>query len=172
MTLRWHKLILCNISAQISQQVNTRRRSFLWSLDHSVTRMIQVRGNDYPNTTAIITRKTLMPKTFTTTRRDANSLEILYILKVSSVQQRNISASLATSMDTLQVCVIKRNKLYSSQGNQRPNVASGSCIFLWQVHMQPLRRLFIQWWVILSASKDTAHTSWMLENSHTISLHY
>ena len=49
-----------------------------------------------------------MPRMYTRTRRDARSVEILYTLKVSSVQQRNISASLVTSMDTLQGYVIKK----------------------------------------------------------------
>ena len=57
-------------------------------------------------------KKSFDAKNFTRTRRDARSVENQYILRVSSVQQRNISASLATSMDTLQDYVIKRNKLH------------------------------------------------------------
>ena len=48
------------------------------------------------------------------------SVEILYILRVSSVQQRNISTSLDTIMDPLQAYAIRRNKFLSSLGNQRP----------------------------------------------------
>ena len=69
--------------------------------------MMQVTDNKYPHTTTIITRRALMPRMFTRTRRDARSVEIQYILKVSSIQQRNISASVATSMDNLQAYVIK-----------------------------------------------------------------
>ena len=61
-----------------------------------------------------------MPTMCTRTRRDARSVEIQYILRVSSVQQSNFNASLVTSMGTLQAYVTKRNKLHSSQGNQRP----------------------------------------------------
>ena len=76
--------------------------------------------NKYLHTTTVITRKALMQRMFTRTRRDARNEEILYIMKVSSVQQRNISASLATSMGTLQVYVFKRNKFLLGLGNQRP----------------------------------------------------
>ena len=65
-----------------------------------ITRMMQVTGNKYPHTTITITRKPLMPRMFTRIQRDARSLEILYIFRVSSVQQRNISASLAASIAT------------------------------------------------------------------------
>ena len=82
--------------------------------------MMQVRDNKYPHITTIIRRKSLMPRMFRRTGRNAQSVEILCILRVSSVQQRNISASLATSIDTLQAYVIKRNKLLSSLGNQKP----------------------------------------------------
>ena len=60
-----------------------------------------------------------MPRICTRTRRDARGVENQCILKVSRVQQRNFNASLVISMDTLQAYVIKRNKLHSSQGNQR-----------------------------------------------------
>ena len=120
MTPRWYKLVLCNISAQISQQANTRRRSLLSNVDHPITRMMQVTDNKYFHTTTTITSKALMPRMFIRIRRDVRNVEILYILRVSSVHQRNISASLATSIDTLQAYVIKRNKFLSSLGNQRP----------------------------------------------------
>ena len=82
--------------------------------------MIQVTGNKDRHTTRKITRRALMPGMCTRTRRDARGVEIQIILKVSIVQQRNFNASLATSMDTLQAYIIKGNKLYSIQGNQRP----------------------------------------------------
>ena len=113
---KWLRLILHDTSAQMSQQSRTRRRSLLWSLDQPVTRIIQVTDNKYSHTTV---RRALMPRMCTRTRRDARMVEIQYIFRVSSVKQRNFNASLATSMDTLDAYVIKRNKLHSSQGNQR-----------------------------------------------------
>ena len=86
-----------------------KRKSFL-SLDHPVTRMIQVTGK-------AITRRALMPRMFTRTRRDVKSVEIQITLKVSSVQPR--SFNLVISMGTSQAPVTRRNKLHSSQGNQR-----------------------------------------------------
>ena len=65
-------------------------------------------------------KKSFDSKNVYKTRRDVRSVEIQIILKVSSVQQRNFNASLVICMDTLQVHVTKRNKLHSSQGNQRP----------------------------------------------------
>ena len=67
-----------------------------------------------------ITRRALMPRMCTRKRRDVRSAEIQFILKVSSVQQRNFNASLVISMDTLQAYFIKRNMFLSSQGNKRP----------------------------------------------------
>ena len=96
-----------------------KKKSFVKPRPPSHKKM-QVTDNKHPYTTTIITRRALMPRMLTRTRRDARGVEIQNILKVSSVQQRNISACLATSMDTLQAYVTKRNKLYSSQGNQRP----------------------------------------------------
>ena len=72
--------------------------------------MIQVTDNKYPHTTTIITRRALMPTMCTRTRRDAKSVEIQYTLKVPSVQQRNVNASLAMGMNALQAIVIQRNK--------------------------------------------------------------
>ena len=64
-TNKWYKLILCDISAQISQQANPRRGSLLQDLDHPVTRMMQVTDHQYLHTKTIPTRKALMPSMFT-----------------------------------------------------------------------------------------------------------
>ena len=53
------KLILCDTSAQISQQANTRRGDLLLSLDHPVARMMQVTDDHYLCTTTTPTRKFL-----------------------------------------------------------------------------------------------------------------
>ena len=68
----------------------------------------------------IVTRRALMPRIYTRTRRDTRSVEIQIALKVSSVQQRNFHASLVIRMDTSQASVTRRNKLHSIEGNQRP----------------------------------------------------
>ena len=113
MTPRQLRSVWWHISAQTSQHASTRRGSPLLSLDHPVTRMIQVTGK-------VITRRALMPRMYTRTRRDVRSVEIQITLKVSSVQQRHFSANLVISIGTSQASVIRRNKLHSSQGNQRP----------------------------------------------------
>ena len=118
-TPRQQKLIWCDIRTQTSHQARPRRRNVLWNLEHPATRMIQVTDHKYLHTKTIITTRALMPIIFTRTRTDARNREILYILMVSSVRHRNINASLATNMDTLQAYVIKRNKYFSSIGNQR-----------------------------------------------------
>ena len=71
-----------------------------------------------------------MPRMCKRTRRDARCVEIQYTLKVSNVQQRNFSTSLVISMDTLQAYAIKRNKLYSGQGNQKPICCKGELCML------------------------------------------
>ena len=93
-------------------------------------KMIQVTDNRYLHTTMVITRRALMSRMGTQTRRDARSVEIQYTLKVSSVTQRNFNASHVISMDTLQAYAIKRNKLHSSQGKQRP-----ICCCKWELCM-------------------------------------
>ena len=75
-------------------------------------------GHQCIHTTTIPTRKALMPRMFTRTRRDVKNVEIL-CMQVSSVQQGRINTSLATSMNTLLPYVIKGNKFLSSLGNQR-----------------------------------------------------
>ena len=79
---------------------------------------MEVSDHQYLYTTATPTRKVLMPIMFTRTRGDVKNVEILCMQKVSSVQERSINASLATSMDTFLAYVIKRNKFLSSLGNQ------------------------------------------------------
>ena len=74
--------------------------------------MIQVTGK-------AITRRALMPGMFIRTRRAVRSVEIQITLKVSSVQPRSFNANLVISMGTSQASVTRRNKLHSSQGNQR-----------------------------------------------------
>ena len=60
-----------------------------------------------------------MSRLYTSTRRDVESVDIQSTLKVSSVQQRSFSACLVINMGTSQASVIRKNKLHSSQGNQR-----------------------------------------------------
>ena len=161
-TPRWHKLTLSDTNIKTYQQASTRRRSLLWSLDHPVRRMIQVTGNKYLHAITVITKKALMPRMCTRTRRDARSVEIQYTLKVSSVQQSNFNANLATSVDTLQTYVIKRNKLHSSQGDQSPICCKQElCMFVTSPYVATQQNVFVQQWVILSASKNTVDTSWM-----------
>ena len=52
----------------------------------------------------------------------------------------------------------KETSFIQAKETKGPYVARRNCVCLWQVHVWPLRRLFIRWWVILSASKDTTHT--------------
>ena len=92
-----------------------KKKSFVKPRPPSHT-LMQVTDNKDLHTTP---RRALMPRMCTRTKRNVRSVEIHFILKVSSVQQRNFNASLATSMDTLQAYVMKRNKLHSSQANQR-----------------------------------------------------
>ena len=115
--------------------------------------MIQVTGK-------AITRRALMPGMYTRTRRDARSVEIQITLKISSVQQRNFNASLVISMDTSQASVIKETSFIQAKETKGPYVTSRCCVCLWQIHLLPLRRLFIQWWVFLSASKDPVIAIW------------
>ena len=109
---RWLRSIWWGINIQTSQQASTRKENPLWSLDYPVTRIIQVTGKT-------ITRKTLMPRMSTGTRKDVRSVEIQITLKVSSVQPRNFNANLVTSMGTSQASVTRRNKLHLSKGSQR-----------------------------------------------------
>ena len=61
-----------------------------------------------------------MTRMYTRTRKNARCVDIQITLKVSSVQHRNFNVCLVISKGTSQASVIKRNKLHSSQGNQRP----------------------------------------------------
>ena len=66
-----------------------------------------------------ITRRALIPRMFTRTRSDVRSVEIQITSKVSSVHPRSFNANLVISMDTSQASVTRKNKIHSSQGNQR-----------------------------------------------------
>ena len=77
---------------------------------------------------------------------------------IATVSSKKISMQVWT---LYKLMVSKETSFIQSQETKDPYVASRSCICLWQVNMWPFRRLFIQWWVILSASKDIVHTSWM-----------
>ena len=91
---------------------NTQKKTFMKHRPSSHKNEASDRQNNY--------NKSLMPRICTRTRSNARSVEIQFILKVSSVQQRNFNASLVTGMDTLHTYVIKINKFHSRQGNQRP----------------------------------------------------
>ena len=64
-------------------------------------------------------KKSFVLRMFTRTRRDVKSVEIQITLKVSSVQPRSFIANLVISMGTSQASVTRRNKIHSSQENQR-----------------------------------------------------
>ena len=93
---------------------------------------------------------------FTNTRRDARSAEIQCMLRVSSVQQRNINASFATSMDTLEsLCYQKKQASFKpkkpkahmlqagavyacakSMCSHSEDLSSSDESFYWQVRIQ------------------------------------
>ena len=118
-TPRWHKSILCNTSTQISQQAKHKKKSFVkprpTSHKNDASDWQQVpsyHNNNYKkcfDTKDVYKKQGEMPEVW----------RFYTILRVSSVQQRNISESLATSMDTWQAYAIKRNRFLSGLGNQR-----------------------------------------------------
>ena len=74
-TPRWHKLIWCGTSSQTSQQANTSI-SLMWNLDHPVTRMMQITGNQCLHSTTITV---LIQRMFTRSKRDVRNVAILYM---------------------------------------------------------------------------------------------
>ena len=76
-----------------------------------------------------------------------------------SVQQRNISESLATSMDTWQAYAIKRNRFLSGLGKPKDLMLQVGAVYcLWQVHMWATQKICHLAMSLLACKSGYRHT--------------